>query len=166
MGLSRDNIRRRPIYNELRHLTQGHSCDDIRRKPWRVNQMTFQLSTTSIMWWKAAHVRSYLETTFKKAIHLDHMVMTIRDTGAGPSLDVVTSLLDVRSVVSQGVTINTRKVSKMWLQRDFRQVRVSMCLLLDSRHMLFTYWAPSNDWTEPSFNQLCLQSSRSYKQGG
>ena len=75
--------------------------------------MTFQLSTMSTMWSKAAHVRSYFETTLKKAINLDHMVMTIRDTGAGPSLDDVTSLLDVRSVVSQGVTINTRKVSKM-----------------------------------------------------
>ena len=59
--------------------------------------MTSQLSTMSTMWSKAAHIRSYFETTLKKAIHLDHMVLTIRDTGAGPSLDYVTSLLDVRS---------------------------------------------------------------------
>ena len=51
----------------------------------------------STMWSKAAQVRSYFETTIKKAIHLDHMVMTIWDTGAGLSLDNVTSLLDVRS---------------------------------------------------------------------
>ena len=55
--------------------------------------MTFQLSAMSTMWSKAAHVRSYFETTLKKAINLDHMVMTIRDTGAGPSLDNVTSFM-------------------------------------------------------------------------
>ena len=59
--------------------------------------MTFQLLTMSTMWSNSAHVQSYFETTLKQAIHLDHMVLTIRDTGAGPSLDDVTSLLDVRS---------------------------------------------------------------------
>ena len=59
--------------------------------------MAFQLSTMSTMWSKEAQLRSYFETTLNKAINLDRMVMTIRDTGAGPSLDDVTSLLDARS---------------------------------------------------------------------
>ena len=58
--------------------------------------MTSQLSTMSTMWSKAAHIRSYFETTLKKAIHLDHMVLTIRDTGADPSLHDVTSLSRLR----------------------------------------------------------------------
>ena len=59
--------------------------------------MTSQLSTMSTMWSKSAHVQSYFETTLQQAIHLDHMVLTIQDTGAGPSLDDVTSILEARS---------------------------------------------------------------------
>ena len=57
-------------------------------------------------------------------------------------------------LVNQGVTINAREESKIWLQRDCRWVRVSTYLLLDSRHVLFTYRAPSNDWTEAGFHGM------------
>ena len=59
--------------------------------------MAFRLSTMSTMWSKEAHARSYFETTLKRAINLGQMVLTIRDTGTGPSLDDVMALLDVRS---------------------------------------------------------------------
>jgi hypothetical protein len=48
------------------------------------------------MWSKEERTRPYFGTTLREAVDLGKMAMIIQDTGSGPSLDDVTTLLDAR----------------------------------------------------------------------
>ena len=48
------------------------------------------------MWSKEERTRSYFTSTLKEATSLGQMAMIIQDTGSGPSLSDVTTLLDAR----------------------------------------------------------------------
>ena len=48
------------------------------------------------MWSREERTRSYFGTTLREAADLGQMAMIVRDTGSGPGLDDVTTLLDAR----------------------------------------------------------------------
>ena len=69
------------------------------------------------MWSREERTRSYFGTTLREAADLGQMAMIVQDTGSGPSLDDVTTLLDARPKLRRAYD-NMVKEAKRFVSTD------------------------------------------------
>ena len=69
------------------------------------------------MWSREERTRSYFGTTLREAADLGQMAMIVQDTGSGPSLDDVTTLLDARPRLRKAYD-NMVKEAKRFVSTD------------------------------------------------
>ena len=69
------------------------------------------------MWSREERTRSYFGTTLREAADLGQMAMIVQDTGSGPSLDDVTTLLDARLNLRRAYN-NMVKEAKRFVSTD------------------------------------------------